>query len=147
MKSATKVCKYCRSEIDKKAKICPVCRKRQKKPGARIFALLLLIFGACLYFGSMNSAVKDGLGNQISSKSVISNPVNLENFNKIETGMTYEQVCEIFGKEGTVLSELDLGSDAFKTTMYYWYDITGVANCNVTVQGGKVIAKAQVGLK
>ena len=25
----TKVCKYCKSEIDAKAKICPNCRKKQ----------------------------------------------------------------------------------------------------------------------
>ena len=29
MKDSTKQCKYCKSEIDKKAKVCPHCRKKQ----------------------------------------------------------------------------------------------------------------------
>ena len=27
----TKKCKYCQSDIPKKAKVCPVCKKKQKK--------------------------------------------------------------------------------------------------------------------
>lgn len=73
--------------------------------------------------------------------------VNYENFEKIQNGMTYEQVVEIFGKEGKVLSEVDVGIEEYATIMYYWYDDTGIANCNVTIQGGKVVAKAQVGLQ
>ena len=41
-----KNCKYCLSEIDKRAKICPVCRKRQKqfRIGVVLFGVLLIIF-------------------------------------------------------------------------------------------------------
>ena len=74
--------------------------------------------------------------------------VNYENFEKIENEMTYEQVVKIFGEDGKVLSQTDVGlGEEYSSIMYYWYDETGIANCNVMFQGGKVIAKAQVGLK
>ena len=100
--------------------------------------MLIAVIGVVV----MVSAITGG-GNNDEPKS----KVTIENFNKIETGMTYEQVCDIFGEEGTVASEVDIGDDQYKTTIYYWYDDTEVANCNVTIQGGAVVAKAQVGLK
>ena len=43
----TKVCKHCQTEIPKKAKVCPNCRKKQNGIGIWIvvFGLLLLIIG------------------------------------------------------------------------------------------------------
>ena len=75
--------------------------------------------------------------------------ISLEEFNQIETGMSYEEVVEIGGGEGTVLSESDITGDGqYKTTIYSW-DGNGMlgANANVTFQGGKVISKAQFGLE
>ena len=44
----TKLCKYCRSEIDKKASVCPYCQKKQSGLGdafkAVIVAIALIIF-------------------------------------------------------------------------------------------------------
>lgn len=72
--------------------------------------------------------------------------LNLEKFNKIETGMTYKQVVEIIGEEGTVLSEAEIAN--IKTVIYSWYGEGNIgANANVTFQNGKVTAKAQFGLK
>lgn len=39
-----KICKYCRTEIDKKAKICPNCKKKQSSTIGNIIAVLILIF-------------------------------------------------------------------------------------------------------
>lgn len=38
-----KKCKYCRSEIDKKTKICPVCGKKQKKPIGLIISIAIIV--------------------------------------------------------------------------------------------------------
>lgn len=75
--------------------------------------------------------------------------ITLEEFNSIETGMTYEQVVEIIGGEGTVLSEADVVGDAqYKTTMYSWKGKGNLgANANITFQAGKVVSKAQFGLE
>ena len=43
----TKICKHCQSEISKKAKVCPVCRKKQ---GKGIIKWILIVFVAMLMF-------------------------------------------------------------------------------------------------
>jgi hypothetical protein len=40
----TKICKYCKSEINAKAKVCPVCRKTLNFSIARVLVAILLIF-------------------------------------------------------------------------------------------------------
>lgn len=132
-----KKCKYCMSEIDDKAKVCPHCGKSQKSKVSKFLGIIIAIIGAVIIISALASGGKEGKSDNL---------VTIENFNKIETGMTYEQVCELFGAEGTVASDVDIGEDEYKTTIYYWYDDSGIANCNVTIQGGKVIAKAQIGL-
>ena len=63
--------------------------------------------------------------------------------------MTYKEVCEIVGGEGTLGSSVDLDmGDEYKTEIYQWTGNGSIgANANVTFQGGKVVSKAQVGLK
>ena len=73
--------------------------------------------------------------------------ITLSEFNAIETGMTYQEVVRIIGEEGTTLSSVDLGfGEDLATAMYVWYASNGIANANITFQGGKVIMKAQLGL-
>lgn len=70
-------------------------------------------------------------------------------FDRITTGMTYEEVVEIIGSKGEVLSDTDLGfGSEYRTAIYMWEGEgqTG-ANANITFQGGKVISKAQMWLK
>lgn len=72
--------------------------------------------------------------------------VTLANFEKIENGMSYEEVVDILGGEGELLSQA--GEGEFKTEMYKWDGEGGFgANMNVTFQNGQVQSKAQMGLK
>ena len=54
-KSTTKLCKYCKSEIAIDAKICPYCRKKQRKGIIR--AILLIILGFFLMMVGIVSSV------------------------------------------------------------------------------------------
>lgn len=47
-----KKCKYCKSEIDKKAKICPHCGKKQKGVGA-IFAIIIVVIVAVVLVAAL----------------------------------------------------------------------------------------------
>ena len=139
-------CKVCGQPVAKSAKTCPHCGAKLKKSGWRIFFGTILVFaGIILIAASLaksptaNNAVSD------ASEKVLSDSVTLENFNKINSSMTYEDVCALFGKEGTLDSEVDVAG--IKTQLYHWYNKTGIANCNVTFQNGYMTAKAQIGLK
>ena len=54
MSNMTKICKYCKTEIPKDAKICPNCRKKQKGPLGLIIAgvIVVLVIGSVAGGGS-----------------------------------------------------------------------------------------------
>lgn len=131
-----KKCKYCKSEIDEQAKICPNCRKKQKSSVGRIILGIIIAF---LGIGVLANI--SGNNENQDNKCYIT----LEKFNKIENGMTYDQVKEIIGCDGTVNSETEVSN--IKMTIYSWYGKDNISNANVTVQNGKIISKAQIGLK
>ena len=147
----TKKCKHCQSDIPKKASVCPVCRKKQKHTGLGIFLLIIgLLMVSCSY-GSMQNdsdSANQSLSNVQNSEAIESlndEYITLEEFNQIKTGMSYEEVVEIVGSEGTVMSEASVMDST--TTIYSWYADNGIANANVTISDGKVMAKAQIGLE
>lgn len=134
-------CQECGAVLDNKRR-CPECGKRYPKkntPLSIVVMILSILFfiGVCIYvFGGGFGGPDPGL-------------ITLSEFNAIENGMTYEQVVNIVGSEGDVLSSVDLGIGAeYASAMYTWEgDGSTGANANVTFQGGKVISKAQFGLK
>jgi len=74
--------------------------------------------------------------------------VTLEQFNRVQTGMTLIEVISIMG-HGTLDSEVDLGiGAAFVTRMYSWNGRGSIgANASIMFQGGRVVSKAQAGLR
>jgi hypothetical protein len=70
--------------------------------------------------------------------------VTMEEFKKIKNGMTYEEVVEIIGFEGTEMSSTEIGG--IKTIMYSWQNDDG-SNMNAMFQNNKLNTKAQFGLK
>jgi hypothetical protein len=63
--------------------------------------------------------------------------------------MTYNEVRRIIGCDGSLLSTSSMAG--YTTTMYGWLGKGGFlqpgANMNLMVQNGKVVMKAQFGLK
>ena len=75
--------------------------------------------------------------------------ISLEEFEQIQTGMSYQEVFDLVGSRGELLSEADLGlGDEYYTAIYSW-DGEGAlgANASVTIQGGYVTSKVQAGLE
>ena len=76
------------------------------------------------------------------------NFLTAENFQKIETGMTYDQVKAIIGPANEESASASTGQGTeFATSMVMltWKGSWG-ASGNVTFQDGHVVAKAQLGL-
>lgn len=73
--------------------------------------------------------------------------ITLEEFNAIQEGMTYQEVTDIVGSSGELISETDIGVPEYYTQMRSW-DGEGElgANANVIFQGGVVTSKSQFGL-
>jgi len=67
--------------------------------------------------------------------------ITIEQFNKLENGMTKEQVFEILGGEGAVISE------SGDVVMYSYNGNSLGANASLMFQGGKLMNKTQLGLE
>lgn len=75
--------------------------------------------------------------------------ISLEEFEQIQIGMSYQEVFDLVGSRGELLSEADLGlGDDYYTAIYSWDGEGSLgANASVTFQGGYVTSKAQAGLE
>ena len=72
--------------------------------------------------------------------------ISLSEFNQLQDGISYEEAVEIIGSSGSLMSESSLGG--ISTKMYTWEGEGDIgANANAMFQNGKLISKAQYGLK
>lgn len=70
--------------------------------------------------------------------------ITLNQFNQIQTGMTYDQVKQIFNHDGLLKSETDIMGSVSK--LYAWMNSDG-SNVIVTFTGDTVDSKTQTNLK
>ncbi len=165
-------CPECGKEISDQAISCPNCGSPMKKEKPEVVAFqqnsnmvntvapkkkkghgcLITVLAVFIFIGIMAAAVGGAVGQNSAVQKAVSGVsddaeyITLEEFNKIETGMSYEEVQEIVGSAGEV--SVQSGSGEFSITMVTWYG-NGMAgsNANVTFTNGEVTGKAQVGLK
>jgi hypothetical protein len=69
--------------------------------------------------------------------------INLEKFNRIQKGMTLEQVEKVFGASGKVIAENSSSNSVGQ--VYSWKNPQG-SNAIIEFKDGQVVAKAQAGL-
>lgn len=62
----TKVCKHCQSEIPKKAKICPVCKKKQGLPK---WVIVFVVIVCLAIIGAASGGSSDNTGNTSSNQA------------------------------------------------------------------------------
>lgn len=134
-KPKTQKCKYCGEKIDYYAKVCPFCKKTLNFSIGRVFiGVIIGLFVISLIrvpsVSTNNSSTKDY--------------ITLSEFNEIKNGMSYKEVKNIIGSEGTVMSESNTYNT--HTIIYYWYGKNGVANANFTFVNDELINKTQIGL-
>lgn len=119
--------------------------KKRKHKGIRIFIGIIFIFiGLSLIFKS-NKDVNNISNTANTEIQSVSTKVNLEKFNKIEIGMSYSEVVEIIGEDGTLINETT--SNQYTSKTYYWYAKNNISNAILVFENGKVSAKNQIGLK
>ena len=143
---AMKICKECGSEVSSKGG-CPKCGKDQRnffvKHKVITFLLVVIILRTIVgATGENNNNNTTQTGTTVTQEQ---EKMTLEKFNKIETGMTYQQVVDIIGEEGTLSTESSYGSQSMK--VYYWYASNGISNATISFMNGTVTAKSQIGLE
>ena len=71
--------------------------------------------------------------------------ISLEQYNSIETGMSYDDVVGLLGGEGTLLSDTNISNST--SQIYQWSGSSLGSNATITFSDGKVMSKAQFGLE
>ena len=72
--------------------------------------------------------------------------VNMKNYLKLGTGISYQEAINILGEEGEEMTSNEMMGT--KTIMYKWDADSGFgSNMNATFQDDKLVSKAQFGLK
>lgn len=70
----------------------------------------------------------------------------LDQFNRLRDGVSYDTISRMLGDPGTVMSEVNLAG--IHTVMIQWSNDNPLdGGLNATFQNGRLIAKAQFGLK
>lgn len=71
--------------------------------------------------------------------------ITLDEFNQIQTGMSYQEVVAIIGSEGELQSESEVAG--ITTKMYYWSGKGIVSSASFMFQNDSLISKSQIGLE
>lgn len=124
-----KVCKHCHSEIPKKAKICPQCRKKQGGIGKTILIVLVVLFllGS---FGGSEEETKTTSETVANNSEVVSKVETVENTSPETEEVTQEpEVVEIVYTPCKVDEMMDILEEnalkAEKTYQDQYLEITG----------------------
>ena len=103
-KKSMKLCRHCRSEIDRKAKVCPVCHKSQTRGKgclifliiiAAIIALPIILLGSCSYGvkKAVDEAEKDAQARAVTANQLIYDQDGIKVY---YTGMEVGAITESF---------------------------------------------------
>ncbi|MDD2413993.1 MAG: DUF3862 domain-containing protein [Eubacteriaceae bacterium] len=114
-------------------------------------SLIIVLFSGVFLGNLASNAVSSTPSTTVTTTAQTSTSssttITLDQFNQIQTGMTYDEVTAIVGSPGVVQSEVDIGDETYKTTIYSWDGASYGSSANVTIQGGTVTSKSQYGLE
>lgn len=109
--------------------------------------LFILMVGGCGVIMVAGLAIGGKAAHEVQQQQQ-ANTITLAQFNQIQNGMSYAQVVQIIGRQGTVISENTIGEGQFKThTVMYQWEAGFMANMNAMFQNDKLMQKSQFGMK
>lgn len=127
--------------------ICGLIVFRRGRKGLGAAAMVMAVIGliGVLYVSQqITNIVKDPFAPNPLVGSGAAPVVTLGEYEQIREGMTYQEVSGVIGAAGQELSRSDVAG--YATVMYSWSNENG-SNMNAMFQNGKLVNKAQYGLR
>ena len=97
---------------------------------------LVFVSLAIGFFGSDHTDSNDTAGDPAGK-------ITVEQYNQIENGMSYEQVKDMIGSEGELISEAGIKNEPFYCTIYVWEGIQPGSEASFTFEDGILQSKSQ----
>ena len=133
---AMKICKECGAEISSSAKVCPKCGKNITHP---VFRVVLLAFLLLVVVGAIVSLMDESNTPTSNLTTQQQTVITKENYDKIEKGMTEEQVKNILGEPRSI-SENEIAGIG-TTVLKHYQEPLGFKAIDVYFSNGKVYMK------
>jgi hypothetical protein len=108
----------------------------------------VLVIGAIVGPRATRNSSSTGAGpsGQVSAAAPErSSGVTMAKYQQLRTGMTYDEAVAVLGGPGEEMSSNEIAG--IRTAMYMWRGESMGANMNAMFQNGRLIQKAQFGLK
>lgn len=127
-------CRKCGAVIERGWKCCPVCGTKLKRRNGTILAVLVALY---VLYRLIILSTGDTTKGQF---------VTFENYEKITTDMTYEDVYDLFGERHSL--KFTANMDEYAVDSYLWYAEDGRSNCTIAFdENGYVSSKSSFGLE
>jgi len=113
------------------------------------FGVACAIFAALVGLGVLSGIGSSGTARRALESAAPEDTITLDEFNRIQVGMTMEEVAGIVGSWGQLDSENSFGAGtqfATATAMYSFSGARPLSRAGVMVQNGRVMQKHQFGL-
>lgn len=98
--------------------------------------------------GNVLITIQDGAVISKTQTAILENNgvvIDLDKYNQINTGITYDEVKNIVGGDGLLSTETLLAG--ISSQIYIWYGEDEISNASVSFQDGTVSSKSQLGLE
>jgi hypothetical protein len=119
-------------------------KRGQKNTGVGVLVLSAIGFLGILYLSQQITTIAaDPFAPNVLSGAT---PpiVTLDEYQRLEDGISYREAVEIIGTDGDEVSRSDVAG--YRTVMYSWSN-SGGSNMNAMFQNDKLVNKAQFGLR
>lgn len=117
---------------------CNDCKNKGIKDAKKYMSIAGIVLAIALVIVIIVSVVPSGGSDKAG--------ITYANFQRIENGMTYSQVCDILGQQGVQQSYTEY--EGYNMAVYVWErdGLYSYANIVVIFDNGKVSSKSQMGL-
>ena len=151
-------CSKCGKEIADNAEICMNCGcavekfvPPKKKNGCLLAAFI--VFGSLIFLGLLGTVIEEASnslsqnsGSSKDNSSIKCIPLDKQTYDSIKVGDSYKQLEKLKDYCGEVAVESNFENYANGGIVVFYGKPLG-SNANFTVMNGKIITKAQIGLK
>ena len=126
----TKLCKYCKTEIPKGAKVCPHCRKKQGGKAKWVVIVLAVIFAFIMIVGGQDDSSSSGKNTQSNAESTetVSNDSNAKSESETETGDSTITAGQSFEANGLSVTVNEVSADFTDYNNDYGMNVEGRRN-------------------